>query len=63
MDVFSGFGVALLVWIFIVIPVWDLKVDMVDNLQITTLFTFVGIARRYIWRRIFNHFHVRKHGE
>lgn len=50
----TGFLVSLLVWEFVVKPVWDLQTDFVENLQITLLFTVVSIARSYAWRRIFN---------
>lgn len=51
----SGFLVSLLVWTFIVVPVWNLPVTQSENLAITALFTAVSVARSYVWRRIFNH--------
>lgn len=54
LNVGSGFIVSLLFWIFVVIPVWDLQVDHVDNLAITACFTVLSIIRGYVWRRLFN---------
>lgn len=53
-DVASGFVVALLVWIWVVKPIYGIDVNMVQNLEITGLFTAIGVGRKYIWRRIFN---------
>lgn len=50
----SGFLISLAFWILVVIPVWDLKVTMFDNLVITCCFTILSIGRGYIWRRFFN---------
>ena len=50
----SGFIVSLLLWIYVVIPIWDIKVDMWDNLAVTMIFTVASIARSYAWRRVFN---------
>jgi hypothetical protein len=55
----SGFLVSQTVWCLIVVPVWNLPVNMAENLQITLLFTAVSVLRSYIWRRIFNHLHAR----
>lgn len=50
----SGFVVSLLVWSWIVVPVWKIPVSMGQNLAITALFTVVSVIRSYIWRRFFN---------
>jgi hypothetical protein len=55
-NVGSGFFTALLVWIYIVKPLFHIEVSMTQNLEITTIFTVVSIIRGYIWRRIFNWF-------
>jgi hypothetical protein len=51
----TGFLISLLVWEFVVKPVWDIHTNFAENLSITLLFTAVSIARSYAWRRIFNH--------
>lgn len=53
LNVGSGFIISLLVWTYIVVPVWNIDVSMGDNLAITALFTIVSIARGYAWRRLF----------
>lgn len=50
----SGFIVSLLLWSWVVVPVWHLPVNMHENLMITMLFTVVSVARSYVWRRLFN---------
>jgi hypothetical protein len=54
LNVGSGFIVSLIFWVFIVVPVWDLPVNMNENLQITACFTILSIIRGYIWRTLFN---------
>lgn len=55
-NVTVGFLVSLIVWTFVVVPIWNLPVSMHENLQITLLFTAVSVARSYVWRRVFNSF-------
>lgn len=54
LNIGSGFFVSLLVWEFIVKPVWEIDTSFSENLSITCLFTVVSIARSYAWRRLFN---------
>lgn len=54
LNVGSGFIVSLLFWVFVVVPVWNLPVNMTENLQITICFTVLSVARGYIWRSLFN---------
>lgn len=54
LNVGSGFILALIVWKFIIVPLWGFDVNFSDNLVITGIFTVVSIARGYVWRRIFN---------
>lgn len=49
-----GFIISLLVWVFIVTPLWDIKVSHVDNIMITIIFTVTSIMRSYFVRRFFN---------
>jgi hypothetical protein len=53
-NIASGFIISLLLWIYVVIPIWELEVTMLDNLSITALFTVSAIIRSYLWRRFFN---------
>lgn len=52
-----GFIISVLVWQYVVNPVWDLKTGIVDNLNITLLFTVVSVIRSYYVRRLFNMWH------
>lgn len=52
-----GFIVSVLVWQYIVNPYWNLHTGIIENLQITLLFTVVSVARSYCVRRFFNHMH------
>ena len=54
LNIGSGFFVSLAVWTVLIVPVWHLPVNMVENLQITCVFTVVSVARSYLWRRFFN---------
>lgn len=50
----SGFVIALLVYEFVIVPLFDLDVTFFENIEITCIMTVVSIARSYIWRRCFN---------
>jgi len=52
LNVASGFIVSLALWMYLVVPLYDVKVTMYDNLNITLIFTVASIARSYVWRRI-----------
>lgn len=49
----SGFIISSLLWHFVIQPLWNIETSVAENLQITTLFTVVSIARGYAWRRLF----------
>jgi len=53
-DVAVGFIIALAIWQFIVMPIFDLATSFIDNLAITGIFTVSGLIRKYVIRRIFN---------
>ena len=61
-NIFSGFFVSLLIWIYIIQPVWNIETTMVDNLAITGIYTISAITRAYLWRRLFNKRLVKKLG-
>ena len=56
----TGFIFSMIIWRYLVAPLYDLPVDIQTNLGITCIFTVASIIRSYAWRRIFNYFHVRK---
>ena len=55
LNIGSGFIIALVVWQFLA-AAYDIPMPLSRNLEITTIFTTVSLARSYVWRRIFtNH--------
>jgi hypothetical protein len=50
----SGFLIALIVWRWVVAPLFGLPLDMASNLGVTSIFTVVSVVRSYVWRRFFN---------
>lgn len=58
-NVASGFALAMLIWQFI-IPFYypHLEPSIVENFNMTMVFTIASVARGYLWRRFFaNGFH------
>ena len=53
-NIATGFVISLLLWTFLVAPLWGLQTSTFDNLGIVSIFTVAAIARGYIWRRFFN---------
>ena len=53
-NIVSGFLVSLLLWTYVVAPLWGLKMSTFDNLGIVGIFTVSAIIRGYVWRRFFN---------
>lgn len=56
LNVGSGFVVSLLLWSFVIVPLYKIEVTMTQNLEITCLFTVISVIRGYVWRRVFNRF-------
>ena len=54
-DVGSGFILALLIQIFI-FPFFNLYPTILDSINIALIFTFVSIARSWLWRLIFRRY-------
>jgi membrane protein implicated in regulation of membrane protease activity len=50
----SGFVLSLLVWAYIVAPLYGFTPDWNTNFQITAIFAVVSTLRSYLWRRFFN---------
>ena len=53
-NTFVGFVGSLLIWEFVVKPLWQLDTNFLDNLAITLVFTVWSIVRGYAVRRYFN---------
>lgn len=54
LNIASGFFISLLLWTYIVAPLWGLKMSTFDNLGIVLIFTVSAIIRGYVFRRFFN---------
>jgi hypothetical protein len=52
-NVGTGFILSLVLWQWVVAPAFGYEVTMTTNLQLTTIFTVVSVARGYLWRRFF----------
>jgi hypothetical protein len=52
-NIASGYIIAFVVWIYFVMPVYNIQTTMYENLTITFLFSLISIIRGYVWRRIF----------
>ncbi len=50
----SGFVLSLVVWQWLVAPLFGYEVTFADNLALTSIFTVISIARSFAWRRFFN---------
>lgn len=51
----SGFLLAMVVWQWIVAPLYNIPVTLSQNVGITSIFTVVSVIRSYAWRRAFNY--------
>ena len=59
LNIGSGFVLSMLVWEFVVAPIWGLSWELSDNFMVTTIFTVISIVRSYYWRRLFNNVETR----
>lgn len=50
----SGFVMSLLLWQYLIAPLYDIVPDWQQNFEITVIFTLFSIVRSYCVRRIFN---------
>jgi hypothetical protein len=55
----SGFVLSFFVGLYLY-PLFGFPVSPGQNLVITSVFTVLSIARSYLWRRLFNHYHHRR---
>ena len=58
LNVGSGFFVSLLLWSFVIVPLYGIEVTVIQNLEITAIFTVISVIRGYIWRRVFNRLQI-----
>lgn len=49
-----GFVLAMLMWIYIIEPIWGWDIPIIENFYITGIFTIKSIAFGYVWRRAHN---------
>ena len=54
LNVGSGYALSFLLWIYVIVPVYDVETSLMDNLIITSSFTILSLIRGYMWRRVFN---------
>ena len=62
-NIASGFILSLGIWVWVIMPYYDLQFTMIDNLSITGIFTISAIIRGYFWRRFFNKKLIKKQKE
>jgi hypothetical protein len=53
LNVASGFVLSMVMWQWVVAPLYGYEVTLSTNLGITTIFTGVSLIRGYLWRRLF----------
>lgn len=53
-NIAPGFVVSYLVWVLIVVPLWNIPVSLFDNFTITCVFTVTSLMRAWLIRRLFN---------
>ena len=56
----SGFLISWAVWVFVVVPLFDIPYRHGEGFVITCIFTVTSLIRGYVLRRIFNRFVRRK---
>jgi len=54
LNIASGFVVSMLLWAYVVAPLWGLEMTTYDNFGIVAIFTISAVIRGYVWRRFFN---------
>lgn len=58
-NTFIGFAGSMMIWEFVINPLWGMKTSLLDNFAITLIFTVWSIIRGYWVRRYFNWRHHR----
>jgi len=54
LNISSGLIISMLLWYYIISPVFKIDSSFMDTVLITMIFTIVSIVRSYVWRRLFN---------
>ncbi len=54
LNISSGLIISILLWYYIISPVFKIDSSIKDTILITAIFTVVSIVRSYMWRRLFN---------
>lgn len=54
LNIGSGFIVSVVLWRWVIAPLWDIPVNFADDVGIVASFTAVSVIRSYLWRRYFN---------
>ena len=57
LNTFVGFVGSMLMWEFVIKPLWGFTTSFADSLTITCIFTVWSIVRGYCIRRYFNRKH------
>lgn len=52
-----GFFISWAVWVWVIVPVFDIPYHGGQGFAITCIFTVTSLLRSYVLRRIFNKFH------
>lgn len=53
LNIISGFVISMLVWSFIVVPIYGFENNTGQAFSITVIFTITSFIRGYYWRRFF----------
>lgn len=53
-NVASGWLLSLFVWVYLIVPMYDMNVQFNENLSIVSIFTLISVIRGFLWRRYFN---------
>jgi len=51
----SGIILSLILIQPLILPLFDIHTNMLENLQMAMFFTLISVGRGYVWRRYFNH--------
>lgn len=63
LNVTSGLFLSILIVQPIVFNLYNIELEMNQNIQIAIIFTLVSILRGYVWRRFFNKIIMRRFNE
>ncbi len=58
-NIASGMVIAFLVTQFFAVPILGITISLAQNSVLTIILTIISITRSYVWRRIFNKWHIK----